>query len=136
MPKDFRVNIPSHMKNLHTKKSRHASTDHEFIVLPNDQQLPLLNSPLRLTRKLWESIPGTKNLCACSDIVDDLCVYTMFAILGLTGFNREPGTGRRSLLIPVVFESGRSIIRLSCHRSADGSEAWTLSLPEEHGPFV
>ena len=109
-------------------------TAEDLIPLPNPNSVFPFKIPVMLTRRLWQALFERKEV-ERNALSEDLCAYTLFAVLGLTGFNRQQTAGTRTMLIPVAFASGKSIVRLTSHRRGDDGKTLTLSLPEERWPF-
>ncbi len=101
------------------------------ITLPVANHLLPPNSLTRITHTLWSALVGSGEPNSQDEILNDLSFYVAFALLGLIGFDRERTANAETLLIPVAFESGTSVMRLTVRRRTEHLAELILSLPEE-----
>ncbi len=121
------------MKMLKKKKETApvAALPTHSIALPVANHLLPPHSLTRVTRTLWSSLVACGEPNSQEAILNDLSFYTAFALLGLIGFDRERTANAETLLIPVAFESGTSVMRLTVRRRTERLAELILSLPEE-----
>jgi hypothetical protein len=115
--------------------SNHKKTDFpitafadDLITLPASGHFPPLNMPVRLTRTLWRALADSDEFHPDDEIVDDLCFYLAFALVEMVGFDRISTPAAESLLVPVAFASGRTVMRVTIQQNPG---TLTLSLPHE-----
>jgi hypothetical protein len=101
------------------------------ITLPLANHLLPPNSLARITRTLWSALLDSGEPNSQDEILNDLSFYVAFALLGLIGFERERTATGETLLIPVAFESGTSVMRLTVRGRTERLPELILSLPGE-----
>jgi hypothetical protein len=102
-----------------------------LITLPEDRYVLPLKTPVRMTQTLWDSLVGHHRGTRRDELLGDISAYLAFAILGFVGFDHERIENAESVMFPVAFASGTSVMRLICQRQSCGGDELILSLPGE-----
>ena len=84
-----------------------------------------------MTRSLWRTLADGEKFKPNDARLQDVLIYLAFAVLGMIGFNRQQYLNGRTLLVPVAFASGDSIMRVTVHPEPGVGDVITLSLPAE-----
>jgi len=102
-----------------------------LITLPPDRYILPLKTPVRMTQTLWDSLAGQHRGTRREELLGDISAYLAFAILGFVGFDHEKTDVAESVMFPVAFASGTSVMRLTRQRQSGGGEELIMSLPYE-----